>query len=550
MMGCARRSAGVFALTLRNRNLRRAQAAFGLVWAGEWAASVAVAVIAFRHGGAAAVALVSVVRMVPAALVAPVAATVSDRMRRDVVLVGVGVARAVTLGGAGLLAAAHDPVAFIYLALAAATVAQTLFRPTHSALLPTLCRTPAELTSANVIRGLLDSIATLIGPAAAAVLLAVSGPAAVLLAAAGAAGLAATLAAALRYEQPPRLPEGRDTALSAAVIEGVRAIAADRSMALLTALATMQTFVRGALTVFSVTISIELLHSGNAGVGILTAAVGAGAIVGSVSAARLVGHGSLARWFGVGVALWGAPLIVVGLMTHLAPAIVMLAIVGVGNALVDVGVFTLLARLADDGVLARVFGAFEGIITLGVAVGAIVTPPLINTFGVQTALVAVGAAAPALVLASWAGLRRIDGRIRIRDSDIALLQRVPMLRVLPQATIEQFAAHSVRVEVPEAAFVFEQGDDGRRFYVIEAGQAVVLHNGRRIRVLGPGDGFGEIALIRDCTRTASVQASTALTLRALDRNVFVAAMTGYAPSTRTAEQVITNHLAVTSGATR
>src|SRR3984957_1606094 len=143
-MGFARWSAGVFAITLRNPNLRRAQAAFGLVWAGEWAASVAIAVIAFRHGGAAAGGVVSVVRVVPAALVAPVAATVSDRMRRDVVLVGVGVARAVTLGAAGLLAAAGDPVAFIYLALAVATVAQTLFRPTHSALLPTLCRTPAE----------------------------------------------------------------------------------------------------------------------------------------------------------------------------------------------------------------------------------------------------------------------------------------------------------------------------------------------------------------------------------------------------------------------
>src|SRR5580704_12160872 len=109
-MGFARRSAGVLAITLRNPNLRRAQAAFGLVWAGEWAATVAIAVIAFRHGGAAAVGLVSVVRMVPAAVVAPVAATVSDRMRRHVVLAGVAVARAVTLGGAGLLVAAGDPV--------------------------------------------------------------------------------------------------------------------------------------------------------------------------------------------------------------------------------------------------------------------------------------------------------------------------------------------------------------------------------------------------------------------------------------------------------
>jgi CRP-like cAMP-binding protein len=169
--------------------------------------------------------------------------------------------------------------------------------------------------------------------------------------------------------------------------------------------------------------------------------------------------------------------------------------------------------------------------------------------GVQTALVAVGAGAPALVLASWAGLRRIDWRIGIRDSDIALLQHVPMLRVLPQATIEQLAAQTVLVELPEAASVFEQGDEGQRFYVIEPGQAIVVHDGRQIRVLEPGDGFGEIALIRDCARTASVRAGTPLTLRALDRRAFVAAMTGYAPSTRTAEQVITKYLTATPGAT-
>jgi MFS family permease len=547
-MGFARRSAGVFAIALRNPDLRRAQAAFGLVWAGEWAATVAVSVIAFRHGGAAAVGLVSVVRMVPAALVAPVAATVSDRMRRDRVLAGVAVTRAVTLALAGLLAAAGDPVALIYVALAAATVAQTLFRPTHSALLPTLCTTPAELTSANVVRGLLDSIATLVGPAAAAVLLAVSGPAAVLFAAAGGAGLAAILVAALRYEQPPRLTQRREIGPAAAVIEGLRAIAADRSIALLTALATVQTFVRGALTVFSVAIAIELLHSGNAGVGILTAAVGVGAIAGSMSAARFVGHGSLARWFGVGVALWGAPLIVIGAFTHLGVVLVMLAIVGLGNALVDVGVFTLIARLADDAVLARVFAAFEGIITLGVAVGAIVTPALISAFGVRTALVIVGVGAPAAVFVSWAGLRRIDRRIYVRDSDIALLQQVPMLRVLPQATIEQLASRAVRIEVPEAASVFEQGDEGQRFYVIEAGQAVVVHDGRQIRVMTSGDGFGEIALIRECARTATVRAGTPLTLRALDRNVFVAAMTGYTPSTQSVDEVITKYLAVTPGA--
>jgi len=179
-------SAGACAVNLRSPNLRRAQAAFGLVWAGEWAATVALGVVAFRHGGAAAVGLVGVARMVPAALVAPFAATVADRVRRELVLVWVSGGRALTLGIAAAVSLAGGPVGFIYAALVGATVAQTLFRPAHSALLPALCRTPNELTSANVVRGLLDSLATLIGPLTAAALLKLSGPGAVFVAAAAA----------------------------------------------------------------------------------------------------------------------------------------------------------------------------------------------------------------------------------------------------------------------------------------------------------------------------------------------------------------------------
>jgi MFS family permease len=536
------KSVAACAVNLRSPDLRRAQAAFGLVWAGEWAATVVVGVIAFRHGGAPAVGLVAAARMVPAALVAPAGATIADRLRREQVLSSVGATRAVTLGLAGLVAAAGGPVEFIYVLLVLATVAQTLFRPTHSALLPSLCTTPAELTSANVVRGLLDSVATLVGPLAAALLLKVSGPAAGLFAAAGASAIAATLIVSLRYESPPRLTRARGGGVAAELIEGVRAIAGDQALKLLTALTTLQTFTRGALTVFSVTVAIELLHSGNAGVGVLTAAVGGGAVAGALSATMLVGRGGLARWFGLGVALWGAPLTVIGLSTHWWSAVGMLAIVGLGNALVDVGVFTLLARLADDAVLARVFAAFEGIITLGVAGGALITPVMIGALGIRTALVAVGALAPAAVVACWPALRRLDLRVRVRDADIALLQRIPMLRILPEATIEQLAARLSRTDLPPAASVFEQGDEGQDFYVIETGQARVVRDGQPVRMLEPGDCFGEIALIRDCPRTASVRAATPLTLRGLTRAVFLAAVTGYTRSAEAVDRVVTEHL--------
>lgn len=542
MRGRIVESAAACSVNWRNPSLRRAQGAFGFVWAGEWAATVALGVVAFRHGGATAVGLVGVARMIPAAIVTPFAATIADRVRREVVLIWVGGVRALTLGIAAAIIFAGGPVAFVYAALVAATAAQTLFRPAHSALLPTLCSTPTELTSTNVIRGLLDSLATLIGPLTAAVLLKASGPAAVFVAAAAASALAATLSLTLRYEAPPRLPAARATQPLRESIEGLRVIAADRGLTLLTALTTLQTFTRGALTVFSVVIAIKLLGSGQAAVGLLTAAVGAGAVAGSLSASLLIGRGGLARWFGIGIALWGVPLAGIGVLSHLWSALVMLAIVGVGNALVDVGVFTLLARLADDRALARVFAAWEGIITLGVAAGALVAPALIDAVGIRPALGVVGLVAPAGVIACWPALRALDRRLRVRDADVALLQRVPMLRLLPEVTIEQLAAGLTRAELPAGGSVFEQGDEGDDFFVIEQGHADVVGDGHPIGTLGPGDGFGEIALLRGCRRTTSVRATTALTICTLSRTVFVAAVAGYSPSARIVDGVIAEHL--------
>ena len=102
-----------------------------------------------------------------------------------------------------------------------------------------------------------------------------------------------------------------------------------------------------------------------------------------------------------------------------------------------------------------------------------------------------------------------------------------MLRPLPEVTIEQLAAGLTRTELPAGVSVFEQGDHGYHFYVIEQGTADVVGDGQSIRTLGPGDGFGEIALLQACRRTASVRATTPLTICAMSRTLFVAAVAGY-----------------------
>jgi CRP-like cAMP-binding protein/predicted MFS family arabinose efflux permease len=523
-------------------SIRRAQLSFGAMWASESAFVVGLAVLAFRNGGVVAVGIVTGARMAAAALLAPLLATVADRVRRERVLACVGLVRAATLGGAAVVTAVGGPTAATYGLAVVATVALALYRPAHSALLPALCASPQQLTSANAVRGMLDSFATLGGPAAAAILLAVNGLAAVFAACAGASLLGSLVVVGLSYDAPPRSKAAASGGHE--ILQGFATIAANRELALITALGVVQTFTRGCLTVFAVVVAIDLLGTGDAGVGVLTAAVGAGGMLGSILAFGLVGHGRLALWFGVGIALFGAPLALVGVIPEQATAIILLGLVGIGNALIDVGGFTLLARLADETVLARMFAGFEAILTLGVAAGGLVTPLVVELLGVRPALVAIGLLAPLAVVASWPALRRLDAEVRVRDADIETLRLVHMLGALPVATIEQLAGGLEHAEFEPGRTVFRQGERGEHFYVVESGRAEVILHGRVVRTLGTGDCFGEIALLRDQARTATVCASvdTHLRVSRLRRSAYLTAVTGYPAASAAGEDLVTSRL--------
>jgi MFS family permease len=526
-----------FASNAHNPNLRRAQLSFFGAWTAEWAFTVALGIVAYRDGGATAVGLVGLLRMVPSALVAPILAPLADRGRREHVLVLVSAARGVATAVAAAVVGMAGPPQIVYVLAAFSTIAATLYRPAHSALLPSLCRTGYELASANVVRGLLDSIATLVGPLLAAVLLQFANVTVVFAVAAGASLWAAVLVIRVRYEAPPRPAAPREH-LVAEAVEGVRAIVRNHDLALLVGLAVAQSFTRGAWTVFTVVVAIDLLGTGEPGVGTLTAAVGAGAVLGSLAASLLVGTRRLAGWFGMGIALWGLPIALIGVFPAEAPALSLLAFVGIGNALVDIGLFTLMARLAPDDVLARVFGVLESLGALTVGLGAIVASLMIELSGLRVALVVVGLVCPVLVTAAWLRLRRLDRSIGVRDSEIGLLQAVSMLSPLPLPAIEQLARGLEPVSVLTGHVVFNQGDVGDRFYVIESGEAEVIGDGRLVATLGQGQAFGEIALLRRIRRTATVRAVSALRLQALTSDHFLPVVTGFTPSAREAGTAI------------
>ena len=205
---------------------------------------------------------------------------------------------------------------------------------------------------------------------------------------------------------------------------------------------------------------------------------------------------------------------------------VMLAIVGAGNALIDVGGFTLIGRIAPPAVLARVFGLLESVAAIAVGLGALLTPLVIEALDLRTALVVLGLLTPLAVGLSWRRLRALDAVIVGRDEELALLRGVPLLDALPLPALETVARELDHVRVPEGADVFRQGDPGDRFYVVVEGTAQVVGDGRAVATLGPGDSFGEIALLRRVPRTATVSAVDELRLESLRGDRFLALMTG------------------------
>jgi len=535
-------AAGAFSSNARNPNLRRAQLSFLGAWTAEWAFTVGLGIVAYRDGGATAVGLVALLRMVPSAVLAPLLSPLADRGRRERVLILVSTLRGVATAAAAVVVGLGGPTQIVYALAVLSTIAATLVRPAHSALLPSLCRTGYELASSNVVRGLLDAMATLVGPLLAALLLQFTTVSVVFAGAAGASLWAAALLLRMRYEAPPRPPAPKSAHLVSEAVEGVRAVVRSRGLSLIIGLAAAQTFTRGALNVFTVVVAIDLLGTGEPGTATLTAAIGAGAVLGSLAASLLVRTRRLGAWFAVGIALWGLPVTFIGVFPNEVAALGLLACVGVGNALIDLGGFTLLGRLAPDDVLARVFGVLESLVALSIGLGAVVTALVIDISGVRPALVVVGLLCPIAAAVSWRGLRRLDRSVGVRDRDIALLQAVAMFRALPLPSIEQLARRMDDLTVAARDVVVSQGDIGDRYYVIESGTAEVIGDGRVVAALGRGDGFGEIALLRRVRRTATVRAVSELRLKSLRSEHFLPVVLGYTPSVREAETVVDSML--------
>ncbi|HEX2345237.1 MAG TPA: MFS transporter [Gaiellaceae bacterium] len=537
-------STAAFRDVVQNENLRRLELAWTASIIGQWAYLVAVSVYAYEVGGTAAVGLIFVLRLVPAALLAPFTGLLADRYRRELVLLGSLLARAVLIGLAAVGVFLDVNPAVVYALAIGAAIATTPFRPAQAAMTPSLAQSPRELTAANAVASTVESLAVFVGPAIAGLLLGVTSTGTVFLFNVGLVLLSGLFVIRLPVSRPQRERETEASTIASEVLMGFRTIAREPSLRVLIGLFTAQTFVAGALAVYVVVVAIDLLELGDAGVGYLNSALGAGAILGGVLALGLTGARRLSPAFMIGVVLWGAPLILLGIIPTTVAALLLLALIGVGNSFVDVATFTLVQRAVPDHILARVFGVIQMLWFGAVGVGAIAAPPLIDWLGLEGALIATGAALVGLVLVCWPSVARIDARaVAPEVEELRILASVPIFAPLPGMTLEHLAGRLVPLRLDPETVIVREGDAGDRFYIVAEGVVEVSEYGRPISELEAGGYFGEIALIRDVARTATVTAKTPVVLYALDREDFLAAVTSHEPSAEAAEEVVSARLA-------
>jgi MFS family permease len=442
--------------------------------------------------------------------------------------------------GMTALASAGGSSYAVYVLAVTSTVVSGADQPAQAALLPSLVESPEELTAANVVGNTFSSIAMFVGPAVGGVLLALSGPAAVF----GLTGASFLWSAAFVFRVPRDEPPER-TGRSRFLPElkaGFSTVVHRPALRAVVGLSAAHALVEGTLYVLVVVLALRVLHSGNAGVGWLNTAMGVGSLVGAALVAVVARRRRLAGGFVAGTLLWGLPIAGAAALTSLPPALVLLALVGAGGVLVEVNGMTLLQRLTENELLGRIFAVLESLILAAMALGSVGAGFLVSWVGPRAILVASGLFLPALVLPLLPTLRRVDAEAEPATEQLALLRAIGFLGQLPEPVLEQLAGAAVAVTAAPGQPVVAQGEVGHHFYVIAEGRAAVEVDGARERELGPGDFFGEIALLRDVPRTATIRADGELRLYAIGRTDFLVAVTGHAPTLAAAENVVVARL--------
>lgn len=518
---------------VRNPNLRLLLSGRFVSSLGDWLYQVALSVAIFQysggvqHSGRASfyVGILWVVRLIPALFLAPLGGSLAGRIGYRRAMIVADLAR---LGFVLLLAivlrASIWPV--IYPLAFCVTAFGRLFFPASVGLIPSLVESKEQRLAANASTMQAESFAAIIGSACGGIVAGLGYINVMLFIDAGTFAVSALFlwtirprAAAAPIVLPTASLDEPKEEMGKGFVAGVRFLARRPLLVFAASVMALPELASGALYVWIVPYSSQTLHLGNAGVGYLYSALGVGYLIGGFIAAAVGSNIRLDRLLAVSVAIGGAAFVIFGLWAFTAVAVVCISLIGLAETVEFAAYETLLQQAVPPESIGRASGTMDSLLFNMVFIGTAISGAAAALFGLQASITATGVLVLLATAAAWWSLRgRTVGQINPEA-----LAKIPAFAGVSPAVREWAVRRMVREQVPTGTVVIRQGDDGDRFYTIAQGtvQVEARANGQNTtRELGPGDFFGEIALLHDIPRTATIVALQPLTLWAMSREDF------------------------------
>jgi MFS family permease len=525
---------------LTNRPLSMLLAGEFISSIGDWLYLVALLIIIYdTTQDAVVLGIVGAIRVLPYVFLSIPAGIAADRFDRRLILLVTDLCRGALMLVLAWLVSVHGSVVAIVALTTLATCFSAFFGPAIGSYIPALARDERDLGPANTIYSTLENVAFICGPALAAILIGLGGVVGAFLLNA----VSFAVVAAILWRLPPSVANSslEDAAKEVGAEEEAAAERVTdashapeplvRSLAfpigVLSVLDATEAFVFGGIGVLTVVIAFDQLDIGEAGTGLLNAAVGVGGLVGALIAGALVLRRRLAPPMLLGALVLAGSVAVLGISTSLPVALLAMGLSATGSLLVSIVATTLFQRIVPDAIRGRTLGVLETVSILAYALGALILPALVQPFGLDKVLVGAGVLMAVVGVVAIPLLGRHALQAPPEDAIRATLGEVPLFSAVPPARIETAERRATIVPMRPGQVIIRQGEQADRFYVIAEGTVEVTQvppeggEARILRTMGQAEVFGEIGLLTGVPRTATVTAASEGTLLALDEADFL-----------------------------
>ncbi len=515
---------------LGNRDLVALTSSHGLGISADKTSVIGVLVYAYDRAGAEAASFTAFILFVPLLFIGPVVSRALAGHRPNRARAQWHAAQAVFLGLSGILAIGDAPLWAVIATMLAASVSTAIMRPAVAMLSPAVVRSADELVVANLWITYVSSSTSLIAPVVAATLLAVGGAGVALL---GAAALAAVSLAVMGSMSAIEFTGGAETGdARGSLREGITTVARlPGGRGLIVAGMTHQALLT-VMGIVAVIVAVEQLDLGASGPGWLNLAFGIGAVGASPIVSIVLRRQRLAPMLLAAVAGSAVAYALLGGTTSVAVAVVLFGVFGITRVAADVATRVMLQRVLRPDELGGAFTVLQVATAAGGALSALAMQFLTAAVSIERASAWMAVALAVITVGLVLPLRRADATEPLPLVRMSLLRQVTTFAGLGGPEVELLARHAMDDRVAGGSVVLRAGDPGETFHVVVDGRCSVEVADEHVRDLERGHGFGEVALLADVPRTATVRAEVDTTLLSIDRSTFLTALTGSADAER------------------